>query len=99
MISSSDFQISYNEIYKQMRKYIWDFETIENLVDFELSVYKAIPSIEDVRKCFQRLRMDTRCVEADDDELKSAFDKFSKLIGADQEIYKKLYQVDEVIPS
>ena len=99
MISSSDFQLGYNEIYKQMRKYIWDFETIENLVDFELSVYKAIPSIEDVRKSFEVLRRDTRYVEVDDDELKSAFDEFSKLIEDDQEIYKKLYQVDEVIPS
>ena len=99
MINSADFQIRYNNIYKQIRKYIWDFDTVEKLVDFEISVYKAIPSLDEIRTCFYRLRDAVKDVESDDDDLKAEFDKFNKLIDDDQQIYKKIYQVDEVIPS
>lgn len=97
MISSLRIQSAYVDLYKQVRKYIWDFATVEKLADLEVAVYKAFPSMEDVSKCFDKLRSDLKFKEKDDEDLKNACDKFKQVIDSDSETYFKVYQVDEVI--
>ena len=45
MVSANELQNLYNDIYVQMRMYIWDFGTIELLADFEIAVYQRFPDI------------------------------------------------------
>lgn len=97
MISVMDIQSAYNNLYTEMRKYIWDFDTVSKLVDLEISAYQTMPCIEDIKRNIDKLRQDTREAEKANVELKDAFDKFSELIESDDTPYKKLYQVDEVI--
>lgn len=97
MISSLRIQSAYVDLYTQVRKYIWDFATVEKLADLEVAVYKTFPSMEDVSKCFDKLRSDLKSKEKDDEDLKNACDKFKQVIDSDSETYFKVYQVDEVI--
>lgn len=97
MINSLRIQSEYVKLYTEIRRYIWDFSTVEALADLEVAVYKAFPSIEEVSSCFNKLRSEIRSVEKDDDELKSACDNFQKLIDEASETYLNIYQVDEVI--
>ena len=98
MINSLRIQSAYVDLYKQLRRYIWDFSTVEKLADLEVSVYKAFPSIEEVSKCFDKLRIDLKQSEKDDENLKTACDNFKSVLDSDTETYVKIYQVDEVIP-
>lgn len=97
MISSLRIQSAYVDLYTQVRKYIWDFSTVEKLADLEVSVYRAFPDIDEVSRCFDKLRFDLKSKEKDDEDLKKACDKFKSILDSDTETYIKIYQVDEVI--
>ena len=97
MISVMDIQSAYNNLYSEMRKYIWDFSTVSKLADLEISAYQTMPSVSDIKNNLNKLKQDTREVQSDDSELKKAFEDFENLLDSDDTPYKKLYQVDEVI--
>lgn len=97
MISSADIQYAYNDLYAQMRKYIWGYETVEALADLEIATYLRCPELSDIRRYFNILMMLTRDVQIKDEELTTAFDKFQELIDQDDMIFNKLYSVDEVV--
>lgn len=97
MISSLRIQSAYVDMYTQVRKYIWDFSTVEKLADLEVAVYKAFPSIQEISNCFDKLRLDLKLKENDDADLKNACEAFSNMLDSNNEIYLKVYQVNEVI--
>lgn len=96
MISSTDIQLCYNDIYEAMREYIWSYPTVEALANLEISVYQICPDIEVIRRNFYILDQYVRNMKFDDEEIKKAFDAFSDLVNSDGEVYSKLFQVNEV---
>ena len=97
MISSNIIQSAYVYLYTQLRKYIWPFDVIDNLVDLEMSVYKAIPTISEIKAAFNRLEVDIKAAALDDTELAEALNEFEDIIQQDTDTYIKLDQVKEVI--
>jgi hypothetical protein len=98
MIAAAILQSAYNNLYKELRKYIWDYETVVKLADLEVAAYMAFPNIDDIRRAYERLKSDVQSsdIYSDDEELKRALDKFEdSLEGADQ-IYYEVFAPEEV---
>lgn len=99
MVSANELQNLYNDIYVQMRMYIWDFGTIELLADFEIAVYQRFPDISAVVKAFDKLRSEVSSTDIyrEDKELKGAFEAFDEFIEDVDEIYYGLVTFKEVV--
>ena len=96
MISSSAIQNAYNGLYKELRKYIWDFSVVAALADLEIATYKRFQNLSDVRTKFYRLRSQITDVLHTDEDLKDAIDAFENILE-DQEVFVKINQVEEVL--
>lgn len=97
MISSAKIQREYNRLYKEIRKYIWDFEAVEALADLEIEVYKLCPDIPTVRDRLNNLKYYTNPLVLDDKDLDKAIHRFEDLINSDDTPYSKLWSVKEVV--
>lgn len=99
MIQATLLQSLYNKLYKELRKYIWDFKTVESLADFEIAVYQRFPDINDVEKAFFKLRRDVvnTPIYKDDEDLQGALDDFEKQLEDADQIYADLSTFREVV--
>lgn len=97
MINAMDLRNSYNKLYTEFRRYIWDFKIVEYLADLEIECYNTCPNIPEVRLAFMKLKQGVRDVLRDDEDLEKVFDSFDKLIQESDEAYVKLNQVNEVV--
>ena len=97
MISSSKIQVSYNHLYDQLRNYIWSPEVVKDIADLEISAYKAFPDLEDMRKCYDRLKRDVKYEVKDDEELDEAFDDLNESLNAANDLYLILDARQEVM--
>lgn len=97
MLSYNELQSAYVDLYTQLRKYIWDFKTVEHIADLEIAVYRTFPDIADVSQRFNELNIDIRSVSFEDEDLKSAVDAFKEVLHTDDILYARLNQVREVI--
>ena len=96
MISNTEVQLLYNDLYVQMRKYIWDFDAVCALADLEEAAYHTCVDMAEVNRALRKLRSTCYAQILEDEELKAAFDAFDD-IADETETYAKLYQVKEVI--
>ena len=96
MLSSSDMQLVYVELYKVMRNYVWSFDVVEQLADLEVEVYQAFPNMSTVRSKFEKLRnlISEQCRA--DEELEAVVSDFDETIQSDDTLYARIYQVSEV---
>lgn len=97
MLSYTEIQSAYVELYIQLRKYIWDFKTVEKIADLEVAVYRTFPDVEDLSKKLSDLNLDIRSTCAEDADLNSAVDNFFDVLDTEASLYAKLNQVREVI--
>ena len=98
MISTNDLQRQYVKIYKCLMHYIFDFSVVERLADFEVSVYKIFPDIDDIKKKFKSLRNELYYAGLDDDkELQKQIEKFDSIIEENDTIYYDVESFREVI--
>ena len=97
MLSYNELQSAYVDLYIQLRKYIWDFKTVEHIANLEIAVYRTFPDIADVSQRFNELNVDIRSVSFEDEDLKSAIDAFKEVLDKDGTLYAKLNQVREVV--
>lgn len=99
MIAAAIIQNAYNDLYKQLRNYIWEYDTVVKIADLEVAAYMAFPDISKVRWAYNQLASDvsTSDIWSDDKDLQKAFDNFEeKLDGADA-IYYGLFVPEEVV--
>ena len=96
MISYTEVRNAYNNLYKEMRNYIWDIPVVEALVDLELASYQTCLDMSKVETCFNALKREV-LTYVDDPDLVSAFDKFQSLIDKHEDPYVKLFRVSEVL--
>ena len=99
MITATNIQSAYNDLYKEVRRYIWDFDTVSALADLEVETYQTFPDIEQLIKkfdTFKRYVNDTDVLREDED-VKEAFDAFEEIINDDNiELYANLKDFQEV---
>lgn len=82
-MNHKELKKGYIKLYEQMMKYIWSFYTVELLAELEISVCNVFPIMTDVKNNFMRLKSAVIQDIRDDEEMKSAFDEFEKLIEQD----------------
>lgn len=90
MIAAAIIQSAYNDLYKQLRNYIWEYETVVKIANLEVASYMAFPDIDDIRRAYSELKSDvvSSDIWSDDKELQKSMDRFEeKLDGADQIFY------------
>ena len=77
--------------------YIFDFDTVEALADFEIAVYRVFPDMDEISKTLNKLKSQLRNIGlTDDEDLNKALDKFDELIE-DTDIYYDVKSYREVI--
>lgn len=97
MISYADIQIAYNQLYKEIRKYFWDFPAVEALSNLEVACYKTCQDLPEIRLAFDKLCKFTEDIQIEDEDLDKVVTKFKDLIDSDDTTYVKLNKVNEVI--
>ena len=90
MIAAAMIQQAYIDLYRQIRNYIWDYDTVVKLAELEVAAYMAFPDIDKVRYALDQLKIELNSsdVYAEDEDLQKAVDDFSETLdGADQVFY------------
>lgn len=99
MIDTQAIKQAYIDLYVELRRYIWDIDTVECLAEFEGECYKAFPDIKSLRFKFDKLNQCISSTSAKDEELKKAIAAFRETIDeSDASVYSRLQKVEEVIP-
>lgn len=96
MVSSANIQTAYNQMYAEVRKYVWDFPAVACLADLEIAIYKTCQNLADVRNKFYRFRSFLTELLHTDEDLAKRVDALESLIHGDS-VYVKLNQVEEVV--
>ena len=89
MVSNTELQLAYVELYKQFRKYIWEFKIIKDLANLEIETYRAFPDMNVLSKYFGILYSEIRNILEEDEDLNKSFESFSQLLkDVEKTIYK-----------
>lgn len=97
MISCHDIQNTYNKLYAEVRRYLWDFAAVEALANLEIACYKTCPDLHEIRTALDQLSYYTHDVATEDEDLSAAVEALRELIDSDDTTYAKLNKVNEVI--
>lgn len=97
MISNTELQNAYVELYKILRNYIWDYNTVVKIADLEIACFQTCPNLGEVK--FQLSRLKLSCINTihEDEDLLGAFDEFDELLNSSNTYYVKIDKVNEVI--
>lgn len=91
MIASVGIQNKYLDLYKIMRNYLWDVDTLENLSDVEVEIFTRFVDKSKLQHAIRRLKRDIQPTFSDDEELKDAFTDLEELIDSIDTQYAELY--------
>jgi len=100
MIASIELHNAYNDLYKEMRKYIWSIEVVKMLADLEVATYKAFPDIDEILRYYHSLYREVRYIlprDEDTENFYKAFGKFEDIMNDADQIYNDIYTVSEVL--
>ena len=95
-VSVKDLQRAYNDLYVQLRKYIWGFNVVMDIAELETSVYEACPDMDSVARNLTRLSTSIRETQLEDEDLNKAIGDFQELINDSDGYYLKLVTISEV---
>lgn len=98
MIAAAIIQSAYNELYKQLRNYIWDYDTVVKIAELEAATYMAFPDLDKIRICAAQLETELRASDVyDDDEvLQAAMKTFDDQLDGADAVYYGLFAPQEI---
>lgn len=96
MITSTRIQQYYNKLYTCLRNYLWEYRTVQEICDLELSCYKAIPDLNDIRRSLKRVKQSSMNVARNDEELQEAFEDFESALEDENDVCLKLNVMEEI---
>lgn len=99
MRTSAKLQPLYNELYSNMRKYIWDYDTVATLVDVESETYRRFPNMDQLRRFTSNLKSRIIGTSAykDDDAFRQSLETFEESINDEDDLYAGIAVFKEVI--
>ena len=97
MLETSDIYNLYNDLYAQLRKYIWDFDTVKLIADLETACYQRFPSLQSISNCCNKLYCKIRNEMSCDEEFQSVWNDLIETVNSSENTYAKLSSVKEVI--
>jgi hypothetical protein len=100
IIDMHDISYAYVNLYRQLRNYIWPYETVEHIAELEIAVHSRFPNLQDVKRYFNLLRQDISRSDIEDEDLDKAVKQFeSKIESNDSLLYATLPKIEEVYSS
>lgn len=94
--NSTELQNHYIDLYKAMRQYIWGLDTVEQLAELEIEVYKSFPNKDALTSKFNALYINIKEQCREDEELDEAANTFKEALEECDEFYAQIDQIREV---
>ena len=98
MIAAAIIQSAYNELYRQLRNYIWDYDTVVKIAELEAATYMAFPDLEKIRICASKLETELRASDVydEDEALQAAMKTFDDQLDGADAVYYGVFPPQEV---
>lgn len=98
MVNSSDIQLAYIDLYKNIRKYIWDLDSVELIAKIEDEANKSFPDVRNLNHLLDQLKQISKENKIDK-ELLNSIDDFKHIISdvTSDDIYTSIISFKEVI--
>ena len=102
VITSSDIQVRYEQLYKFLMDFLWEFPVVQQIANLEIAIFKRFPDKDEMLKCLRELRTAISYTyneldQADEPEFKKAFDALEKAIDDYEDAGVELYSVEELV--
>ena len=102
VITSSDIQVKYEQLYEFLMEFLWEFTTVQALADLEIAIFKRFPDKDEMIRCLRKLKSEISYtyneMAADDlEDFKEAFEDLEETIEDYEESSCELYSVEELI--
>lgn len=104
VVTSSDIQVRYEQLYKFLMDFLWEFKVVQDLANLEIAIFKRFPDKDEMLNCLRILKTSisytyNEMAEDDDEDFKTAVDKLEEAINNYEDPGCELYSVEEVIDS
>lgn len=104
VVTSSDIQVKYEQLYKFLMGFLWEFKVVQDLANLEIAIFKRFPDKDEMLNCLRILKTSisytyNEMAEDDDEDFKTAVDKLEEAINNYEDPGFELYSVEEVIDS
>lgn len=96
MTSSVIIQNKYISLYKLLRNYLWNFQTVEDIAELEMECFRALPDVDRIKMKLNAVSNAAIYVIRDDNKLKECLDSFYELLN-DSSVCKKILISQEVV--
>ena len=104
VVTSSDIQVKYEQLYKFLMDFLWEFTVVQSIAYLELAIFKRFPDKDEM---LQRLNDLKRSIsytynelERDDEvDFKKAVEDLEQAINDYEDPGCELYRVEEVVDS
>ena len=102
VITSSDIQVKYEQLYKFLMEFLWEFKVVQDIANLELAIFKRFPDKEEMEKCLRNLKLNisytyNELSEDDEKEFKEAVEDLEDAIENYEDPGCELYAVEEVV--
>lgn len=98
MISTTEYRLLYNDLYEEMRKYIWDIDVVCALAEVEIESYKTFPDLNTLRDKVEDLKYLVSGYDLKDDEaLFRAIDAYDDYFGEQDDLFYEISRFEGVI--
>lgn len=102
VITSSDIQVKYEQLYKFLMDFLWEFPVVQAIANLELAIFKRFPDKDEMLRCLRDLKHSISYtyneLERDDDtEFKEAVEVLEETINAYEDPGCELYTVEELV--
>lgn len=102
VITSSDIQVKYEQLYKFLMDFLWEFPVVQDIANLEIAIFKRFPDKDEMLRCLRNLKHNisftyNELAEDDDAEFKDAVDDLENTINEYEDPGCELYCVEELI--
>ena len=103
VITSSDIQVRYEQLYEFLMEYLWEFSTVQALANLEIAIFKRFPDKDEMARCLRDLKHDISYTynelanEDEEEDFKEAVENLEEAIENFEDPGCELYCVEEVL--
>lgn len=102
VITSSDIQVKYEQLYGFLMDFLWEFNTVQALANLEIAIFKRFPDKDEMIRCLANLKRSiiytaNELAEDDEIEFKEAIEDLEDAINNYENAGCELYSVEELI--
>lgn len=102
VVTSSDIQVKYEQLYHFLMGFLWEFQTVQALANLEIAIFKRFPDKDEMQRCLRDLKNSicytyNEMAQDDESEFKEAVEDLEQAIEDYDNTGLELYGVEEVI--